>query len=168
MVGVLEETVLSLKHTQTTALSNRAKENLSCVAFKVHKALVHSLCSSNSTVKWCYILQRLTMWLKEMKGFTQHHGEWKRQRQNLDLTPMETLPISPLCLRRTAFPSSTALSGLTLPWSGGVEEQKHKMWEELRLWCLALLFASHQAEDKLPGLSETCKLDIMIHTAVLS
>lgn len=43
MVGVLEEAVLSLRHTQTTALSNRAKENLSCVAFKVHKALVHSL-----------------------------------------------------------------------------------------------------------------------------
>lgn len=45
MVGVLEETVLSLKHTQrkTTALSNRAEENLSCVAFKVHKAFVHSL-----------------------------------------------------------------------------------------------------------------------------
>lgn len=45
MAGVLEETVLNLKHTQrkTTAFSNRAEENLPCVAFKVHKALVHSL-----------------------------------------------------------------------------------------------------------------------------
>ena len=118
-------------------------------------ALQRSLCESLVGGESCFRLREAKEnWEEAAWKWVSQSGQERlsgRQRQNLDLAPMETLPISPLPLE--GLPFLPPLHSLAWRYRDLVE------WRNRNTnvgGAEALLLASHQAEDKLPGLSETC------------